>query len=177
MYSAIALLVLSFSSICLADPRFVIHSAKLPDPSSPPSVKNAAQVCLLLLCLSKTYPAQWAQWYSSYLASIDSAFASYLADDQPKHDHAASEILDFATTATWEEARAYYVTATSSYMMYVTEAPAWFSELPEDVQSIKREEGRAYASIVAEQTGLAPKETAKAALGVLAGVAAAVAVL
>jgi hypothetical protein len=59
----------------------------------------------------------------------------------------------------------------------VTETPKWFRELPAEVQSIKLAEGRAWASIVEDKSALAPKETAAAALGVLAGMAAAAAIL
>lgn len=91
--------------------------------------------------------------------------------------------MDFVATATqWSGELSDWVTATGTYLpiSIITATPRWFSELPEDVQSIKLEEGDAWASILegkalSKSKGAAPRETGRVGLGVLAGVAVAAA--
>jgi len=64
-------------------------------------------------------------------------------------------MIDFVATATqWSGELSSWVTATGSYELIsiITAIPRWFSELPEDVQSIKLEEGDAWASILKKKT-------------------------
>lgn len=114
---------------------------------------------------------------------MESAWSSYISAEPAKHIHAALMILDYAVTATEGEIQS-WATADKEETTFVTDTPAWFSELPKDVQSIKLEEGRVLAALMAgkeaiapQKTAMAPRETARAALGVLAGVAVAAAVM
>lgn len=87
-------------------------------------------------------------------------------------------MLAFVATATFKDTD--YpsgVTATTGLPQLIVSTPAWFLELPKDVQSIKLQEGSVLASIVDDKTAEAPRETAKIALGALAGAVVAVVVL
>lgn len=115
--------------------------------------------------------------------SVEDAWEDYLTLEPTKHAHARAEMMDFVATATqWAGELPDWVTATGPYAPVITATPRWFSDLPGDVQSIKLEEGDAWASIlegkgVSKSKGAAPRETRRAGLGVLAGVAIAAAVL
>ena len=117
------------------------------------------------------------------MLSVSDAWNDYIELDPAKHAHAQAEMLDFAATATQlKSALPFWATATttSGDLPRITNIPEWFSDLPKDVQSIKLEEGNAWAAFLegkSYSTGTAPKETGRAVFGVLAGVAVAAAVL
>lgn len=114
---------------------------------------------------------------------MQDAWEDYIAIEPKKHEHAHAEMMDFVATQTqWSNDLSYWMSATDAYTPIITAMPRWFSELPEDVQSIKLEEGDAWAFILegkalSKSKGAAPRETGGVGLGVLAGVAVTAAVL
>jgi hypothetical protein len=114
--------------------------------------------------------------------SVQDAYEDYLAIEPTKHAHAHAEIMDFVTTANqWSDELSYWVTTPKPYASVITATPRWFPDLPEDVQSIKLEEGNAWASIqeensISKSRSSALRETSRARLRSLAGIAVAAAV-
>lgn len=95
------------------------------------------------------------------------AHASELSKAQVAIEHFQATATDYSVPA--------YVTEAPPTNADYTTLPDWFTALPEEIQKIKLDEGEAFKSIFEDKSGLAPRETARAALGMLAGVAIAAA--
>ena len=125
---------------------------------------------------------QIQKWNRDKSQSIQNAWEDYLAIEPTKHSHAHLQMMDFVVTQTqWSDELSGWMTA-DAYTPIITATPRWFSELPADVQSIKLEEGDAWASILegkalSKSKGAAPREIGRVGLRVFAGVAVAAAVL
>lgn len=126
---------------------------------------------------------QIQRWSRSQFQSVEDAWEDYLGVEPTKHARAHAAMMDFVATATQLPGElSEWVTATATYapMTVITATPRWFSELSEDVQSIELKQGDTWVAILegtalSTSKGAAPRETGRAGLGVLAGVAAAAA--
>ncbi|KAF9695716.1 hypothetical protein EKO04_006647 [Ascochyta lentis] len=155
-----ALLALPISMVCLAEPWFMVHSQAPTQHTPPPEVTGTKAL---------------ERYYRSRSEVAHDKWDSYVSAHSTEHAQGNIAIALFAVTATYSLPT--WATQTYGEGRFVTEAPEWFSELPTEIQSIKRAEGSAWVSILDDKSALAPRETANAAFGVLAGVAIAAAVL
>jgi hypothetical protein len=157
-----ALVVLHLSGVCLANPYMLLYTGTpiAPTPTPPTDVDTNEEVFefshVSNAVANKPQIVEWIR--ANYQAVLDTLHA-YLSIHAGELAPAESAISAFAATATYEMPA--YVTAPMEWDgSFVSDVPAWFSELPADVQSVKIQEGKGMMAILA--AGFASSHTTAA---------------